>query len=85
MCVSLGLSLPFSWHAYEENFLVLCQENLVGFLEVKVMKCEAFLNLRFAGGSHPHATSHSTPRKSAEFLSFYKSMVSRKQYLGMIL
>ena len=85
MCVSLGLSLPFSWHGCEENFLVLHQENLVGFLEVKVMKCEAFLNLRFAGISQPHATSHSTPRKSAEFLSSYRSMVSRKQDLGMIL
>lgn len=65
--VSLGLSLPFSWHGCEENFLVLHQENLVRFLEVKVMKCEAFLNLSFAGGSHPHATSHSTPKKSYGF------------------
>lgn len=49
------------------------------------MKCEALLNLRSAGGSHPHASSYSTPKKSSEFLNSYKSMVSGKQDLGMIL
>lgn len=85
MYVSLGLSLPFSWHGCEENFLALHQDNLVGFLEVKVMKCEALLNLRFVGGSHPHTSSHSAPKKSSEFLNSYKSMVSGKQNLGIIL
>lgn len=66
MYVSLGLSLPFSWHGCEENFLVLHQENLVRFLEVKVMKCKAFSNLSFAGGSHPLMLLHTQPQRSPQ-------------------